>query len=270
MGESRDQTQYLLILSTFLLPPAFFGYEIGVQRFQNVPVVVRPLASADPWLYGLILGVTGGGLALSWGLRLRIVSVTGCLLLVCWPWVFVSTRVASPGTPAIPFVGLLMLGVVEAIGRFPRRTIAVLSRTDGQYAVAAGVGHLFVGYVLQSLSRQAGVVSAFSDGRVLFGVLVCLSMAGLVVAGAVPVYLWLSRRLIGPVTVLVGWFCFGVYETWRVSSVLPLSEFSQPNWVALAPGPDYALRWVTLTVLLAAVALGESALRSLLDEGRAD
>lgn len=261
MGEIRGQNLYLVVLSTLALPPVFFGYEIGVQRLQDVPIVIRSLASADPWLYGLILGVTGGGLALSWCLGLRIVSVTGCLLLVCWPWLFVSTGVPSPGTPAIPFVGLSVLGAVEVVGRFPRRTVAVLSRTDGQYAVVAGMGHLFVGYVLQSISRQTGAVAAFSAGRVLFGVLVCLSTVGLAVTGAVPVYLWLSRRLVAPVAVLAGWFCFGVYETWQLSSVLPLSEFSQPDWITLVPGPDYALKWTTLAVLLAAVALGEFTFR---------
>ena len=258
----------LAIVAAFAVPPAFLGYEIGVQRLQDVPVVVRPLASADPWLYALILGVTAGGLAVAWGFGLRVAPVTGCLLLACWPWLFVSTRVASPGTPAIPFVGLLVLGAVEAVGRFPNRVTAALSQTDGQYAVAAGMGHLFVGYAIQSLSRQTGVVSAFSAGRVLFGVLVCVSMVGLAVTGALPVYLWLSRQLIAPLAVLAGWLAFGVSETWRVASVLPLTEFSQPNWISLSPGPDYALKWVTLAVLLAAVALGEFALRRLPTETR--
>lgn len=248
---------FALAASAVLTPIAYVSYVLVVRRLQGTPltVEVEQLFSAGMLLYVLVLAVTGilATLDWYWGLRVTPPLTVGGLLF--WPWIYFFSAIGNVGYASVPFVGVLVVTLIEGAIRFPERIERVFTGSVGRYALVAGLLHFVLGFGLQLYARQG------LPGGVLIVLAYAVSALGLVATGAVPVLLWSRYRMVSPVVATTGWFLWGLYGTWTIRNSLPRGAFSGINWDGLPPYPDYMLKWTLLMIALLVLAGAELMVR---------
>lgn len=245
----------LAVAGTALVTPAaYFAYVAAVRWLQGSPVNEEPLLSTVVLLWSIVLSSTGVLGVLGWYRDLRVapsIAVGGLLLL---PWGFPSV-VGRVGYVSIPFVGLLLVTVVEGAVRFPNRVDRLAAGSVGRYALAAGILHFAAGFGIQIYARGFFWLDVALVGVLIYGGVYLVSGLALVATGALPVILWTRRRLVAPALLTAGWFLWGLYGTWQLRGALPMSIYSRAiDWVSLQAAPDYMLQWTVLAIGLLTVA----------------
>lgn len=251
----------VVALAAVLTPIGYLSYILAVRLFQGYPLVVEPLASVQMGLYALVLGLTGAVATLGWRWGLRVAPAVTLVGLLLWPWVYRSIPIGSVGYVAIPFVGVLLVTVLEGALRQPDLAREHLSGSVGRYAFAAGLLHLLAGFGLQLSTRGTAWLESFWPGSLLAWVIVAISALAIVGITAFAVALWLRRRVAAPAVLTVGWLLWGAYNAWAARDALPYGQFRGIDWISFVPAADYLLQWTPLLVAVLVFAGCELAVR---------
>lgn len=237
-----------------LAPAVYLPCLVAVQELEHGSVIVQ--SWFEVVAFAVVVSVVGVVGLLAWRWRLRVTPVATILALGAWPWVVSSRPIWNRGYVYPLFVAVGFVLAVEAAVRRRRRVTTLLDRP----AIAVGLAHVFVGFLLQMAVRS---LSFSSQWVVVLMWTVILSAVALVLfaTGALPVVFWRHERLIAPAVVAAGWFAWGVYDIWTWRESLPLTAFQSVQWAALEPAPDYAYQSTTLLLVLLVVAGGEYVLR---------
>lgn len=261
LSSSGGHRDLLIAVAAVLTPVVYLGYVVLLREFQGYSQVVeRPAFTQEFVLFGVVLGETGALAVVAWTAGLRIPPVVGAVTALGTPWLYVGPTV-DPGYASLPFVAVLMTGGIEATVRYRGRVAVVARSRTGRDALAAGGLHFLFGLGLQVATRGFYWLEYSVPSVLIMGVIYVVSGVVLVVVGAGAVVCWRRYRLRLPAMATVGWFLWGVAESWQRRSALPLGSFTGTSWGEFEPHPDYLLKWSWLLVVFVAAVGGEVMVR---------
>ena len=252
MVPRRPSTNHRVMLLVALLTPALFPAYLLLLGDPYLPEPLGP-HHGEPRLWVLYIAPLAalGAVIPATRTGLPLTSILAVFALVALP--FYSPGAIDGSLFAVNFPALFALVLVLIVAgsewtlRNPTRARDVFTPQTVRLALAAGVGHAVVAHGL----RTIGFGFELAGPSAVSLAIAVWMLAGAIVLGATPTFLYTRYRLLAPTVVVVVLFTWTAWSTYQ--HVQELRETGAAMAAAFTPFTAYLVAWF-LVVALATIA----------------